>query len=419
MTIELINTGSELMLGRVLNRHQQWLCRQLADRGYVVARQVAVSDTAEDIRAAAAEALNRADVVITTGGLGPTSDDRTREAVAALLGLPLAEDPEVIAHLDAWCRTRKRVMPGAIRLQAQVPQGATVLPNTDGTAPGLIIPTGRDSNTWLIMLPGPPRELHPMFLGQVVPWLGANLPPRAAQIVRTLRSTGVPESLMQERIAPPLARLVDRGLEVGYCARPGEVDVRLCCSTLEAPAVVAEAENLVKNLMPDDFYGVEDDLLEAVVVRQLAASGRTLAVAESCTGGRLADRITDVPGASEVFLGGVVSYSNDLKQTLLGVRSETLAAHGAVSEEVAREMAIGARERLGADFALATTGIAGPTGGSEAKPVGTVFIALASAAGVQVQQRLNVFDRDTFKHVTTQQALAWLYREVSGHGGSA
>ncbi|MCB1128677.1 MAG: competence/damage-inducible protein A, partial [Verrucomicrobiae bacterium] len=200
MTIELINTGSELMVGRVLNRHQQWLCRQLADRGLVVARQVAVSDTAEDIRTAVAESLQRAQLVITTGGLGPTSDDRTREVVADLLELSLVEDSGVIAKLEAWFRSRNRVMPDTVRLQAQVPREATVLPNGHGTAPGLVIPVGAGPEAWLIMLPGPPRELHPMFLDQVVPWLDAHLPTRPVQVVRTLRSTGVPESVMQERI---------------------------------------------------------------------------------------------------------------------------------------------------------------------------------------------------------------------------
>ncbi|MCP5522613.1 MAG: competence/damage-inducible protein A [Verrucomicrobiales bacterium] len=417
MTIELINTGSELMVGRVLNRHQQWLCRQLADRGLVVARQVAVSDTAEDIRTAVAESLQRAQLVITTGGLGPTSDDRTREVVADLLELSLVEDSGVIAKLEAWFRSRNRVMPDTVRLQAQVPREATVLPNGHGTAPGLVIPVGAGPEAWLIMLPGPPRELHPMFLDQVVPWLDAHLPTRPVQVVRTLRSTGVPESVMQERIAPPLAHLVERGLDIGYCARPGEVDVRFTCSGPDAPAIVASAEARVRSLLPEDFYGEEDDLLEAVVVRALAASGRTLAVAESCTGGHLANRITDVPGASEVFVGGAVTYSNVPKQSLLGVGTDSLAAHGAVSETVVREMAAGARDRFGTDFALATTGIAGPGGGTDTKPVGTVFIALAAADGVEVVQQRNAYDRETFKHVTSQQALDWLRRRLRASGG--
>lgn len=407
------------MLGRVLNGHQQWLCRQLADRGLLVSRQVAVSDRAEDIRGAVAEAVGRAQVVITTGGLGPTSDDRTRDAVAGLFGLALVEDPGVIARLDAWARSRKRVMPDAIRLQALVPQGATVLPNHHGTAPGLVIAARRNPEVWVILLPGPPRELHPLFLDQVVPWLEAHVSPRPAQVVRTLRSTGVPESVMQERIAAPLAPLVERGLDIGYCARPGEVDVRLACVGFEAAAIVAQAEIGVLALMRDDFYGAEEDLLEAVVVRALAAVGRSVAVAESCTGGHLANRITDVPGASDVFPGGAITYSNALKVALLGVRPESLVTHGAVSETVAREMATGTRERFGADFALATTGIAGPTGGTAAKPVGTVFMALAAAGGVEVRRQLNPYDRETFKHVTSQQALDWLRRRLREEGATA
>jgi nicotinamide-nucleotide amidase len=218
--------------------------------------------------------------------------------------------------------------------------------------------------------------------------------------------------MVQETIAPPLAKLTAAGLEIGYCARPGEVDVRLTARGPRAEAQVGEAEAVVRGLVGKQLFGVAGESLEQVVVRLLTERQQTLAVAESCTGGRLADRVTDVPGASAVFVGGVVTYSNELKQRLLGVRADTLTTQGAVSETTAREMAEGARTRLGADFALATTGIAGPSGGTKTKPVGTVFIALATPNRTVVLPQLNRFDRDTFKNVTTQQALELLRREL-------
>ncbi|MHB1306600.1 MAG: competence/damage-inducible protein A [Limisphaerales bacterium] len=414
MNIEILNTGSELMLGRVLNSHQQWLCRQFADAGYVVRRQTAVPDTAPDIQQAIREALGRADLIVCTGGLGPTSDDLTRDAIAELFGRSLREDPTVVAALNDWCAARKRTPSAAVRIQAQVPDGATVLLNAHGTAPGLRMelgpnpysPTGHPA--WLVMLPGPPRELRPMFTQQVLPWVQQTFPLEACFVCHTLRSTGVAESTMQERLAASLADLVARGLEIGYCARPGEVDVRLSAATLEAAALVAAAEAITRERVGSNLYGEESDSLEAAVVKMLTSQHRTVAVAESCTGGRLASRLTDVPGASAVFLGGFITYSNELKQRLVGVRTETLATHGAVSEATAREMAEGARERTGADYALAVTGIAGPGGGTPEKPVGTVFIALASAVGTLVQHQLNVLDRETFKQLTSQQALELL-----------
>jgi nicotinamide-nucleotide amidase len=416
LKIEIINTGSELMLGRVLNTHQQWLCRQLADRGYLVARQVAVADTAADIRQAVSEAVTRADLVITTGGLGPTSDDLTRDAIADLLGLALHEDPAIWARIQSWFAARKRPLPASTRVQAQVPDGARVLPNDHGTAPGLLLDASGAADgrrpAWLVMLPGPPRELRPMFLEQVIPWLEGAFPTGAPFVCRTLRTTGIGESLVQEHIAGPLGEQVGAGLEIGYCARPGEVDVRLAARGERAQDLVGQAVALTRRLLRPFIFGEAEDSLEAVVVRELTAQGKTLVVAESCTGGRLASRITDVPGASVVFRGGVVSYSNELKHALLGVSAEVLAEHGAVSEPVARMMAEGARARLGADYALALTGIAGPGGGTEAKPVGTVFIALATPRQTTATRECNRYDRDTFKGISTQQALELLRREL-------
>ena len=418
LNVELINTGSELMLGRVLNTHQQWLCRRLADLGYVVTRQVAVADTGSAIEQAVREALGRADLIITTGGLGPTSDDITRDLVAQLLGRQLHEDAGVLANIERFFSERKRPMPASTRVQALVPEEATVLHNAHGTAPGLVMEVKPNrfrevrQSSWLVMLPGPPRELRPMFDELVVPLLRRELPLECAFVCRTLRTTGIGESLVQDRINAPLAALVAAGLEVGYCARIWQVDVRLAATGPEAARLVREAEAVVRALLAKQIFGEEDAELESVVVRLLTERKQTLALAESCTGGGIAHRVTNVPGASAVLLAGLVTYCNEAKAKFLGVRAATLIAHGAVSEPVAREMAEGARRETGADFALSVTGIAGPTGGSEAKPVGTVFIALASARGTAVLKQFNPYDRETFKQATANQALEMLRRAI-------
>jgi nicotinamide-nucleotide amidase len=418
--IEILNIGSELMLGRVLNTHQQWLCRQLTDRGYLVARQVAIADEAGPVQEALRESLARAELLIVTGGLGPTSDDLTREFVAGLLGVTCQHDEAVLKHIVDYFASRRRPMPESTKVQAMVPQGARVLMNAHGTAPGLIlqVPPGRyrEAGTWVVMLPGPPRELRPMFAEQVVPWLVQALPVEAEFVCRTLRTTGMGESRVEELIAPELKHLTDAGLTLGYCARVGEVDVRFVARGCGAQQTVSEAEGITRRLMGGHVFGVDDELIEDSIVQLLTARQQTLALAESCTGGFIANRITNVPGASAVLWGGVVSYANEAKQQWLGVQAGTLAAHGAVSEETAREMAAGARRAAGSTYALAVTGIAGPGGGTEEKPVGTVFIGLATPQGVTARKFFNRFDRETFKQVTSQQALEWLRRAMVENG---
>ena len=345
MKIELINTGSELLLGRVLNTHQQWLCRRLSDLGYTVDRQVAVPDTATDIQQAVRESLGRADLVIVTGGLGPTSDDITRDLIAQLLGKKLELDEAVFAEIKRFFAERKRPMPANNDVQAMVPEGATVLPNPFGTAPGLAMPVSPNpyradgAASWLVMLPGPPRELRPMFDAAVKPLVLREFALAEGFVCRTLRTSGVGESALQERIAPPMAALVAAGLEVGYCARAGQVDLRLIARGPAAAQVVRDAEIVAHRLLGEFVYGYDDDDMAGVIVRRLTASHQTVALAESCTGGYIANQITNVSGASAVFPGSYVTYSNEAKQSNLGVRAETLAAHGAVSAEVAREMA--------------------------------------------------------------------------------
>ncbi len=415
LKIEIVNTGSELMLGYVLNSHQQWICRQLSERGYVVTRQTAINDTAEDIQSAVREAIGRADIIVVTGGLGPTSDDRTRDFIAALLNRPLREDAEVLRRIEAFFGRRKRPVPASTRVQALIPDGANILQNEHGTAPGLAMsfPTASGPLAGLlVMLPGPPRELRPMFLNQVLPLIEERFGAAPDFCCSVLRTVGIGESFLEEKIATDLAPLIERGIDVGYCARVGEVDLRFVARHTEAVALVQQAEAIARKHLRTFIYGRDPDELNGVVVRLLTERKKTLALAESCTGGYIANRITNVSGASAVFPAGLVTYSNEAKQRFLGVRAETLVKHGAVSEPVAREMAEGARRETGADYALAVTGIAGPTGGTAEKPVGTVFIALATPERTEVKLNLNQYDRETFKFLTSQQALDLLRREL-------
>ncbi len=405
------------MLGSVLNTHQQWLSRELAGAGYEVIRQTAIADQGAQIRQALREALGRADFIIVTGGLGPTSDDLTREQVAGLLGKSLVMDDTILARLEAFFAERGRAMPDRARVQAQVPEGASVLENPNGTAPGLALEVRPNTfradgkASCVVMLPGPPRELRPMFTRHVLPLLRQKFPLTTPFVCRTLRTTGIAESVVEEKIAGLLLPLVRAGLELGYCARDGEVDVRLIARGEVAHKLVSDGEAIVRAQLAENVFGTQDDQLNAVVVGLLGGRKETLVLAESCTGGYVANRITDVPGASEVFPCGLVTYGNAAKSSLLGVRAETIARDGAVSEATAREMAEGARTRFGSNYAIGITGIAGPSGGTQAKPVGTVYIALASTPGTFVVNHINRYERRVFKQVTCRQALE-LLRQV-------
>ena len=410
MQAEVINTGSELLLGLVTNTHLGYLAGELAPCGISVARQVCVPD-GPPIREALAAALDRADLVFITGGLGPTTDDITREAAAELLGLPLLPDEEILSGIRERFARRGLPMADRVARQAMVPVGAEVLPNPNGTAPGLYFPPGVLGSRrarHLFLLPGPPRELRPMVQDYVLPKLRAILPASSMRERRIYRLTGIGESQVEERIGQ---KLEERGdLEVGYCARPSEVDFRL----IGPPGPLAQVEPDIRAVLGEWIYS-EGESLEAAIVRLLAEKHLTLATAESCTGGSLAGRITNVAGASDVFLAGYVTYANEAKENTLGVPCDLLAAHGAVSEPVAAAMAEGARRVSGAKFALSTTGIAGPGGGTESKPVGTVYLGLASEGHPTVVRRCYFpLDRITFKHMTTSAALDLLRRQVLG-----
>ncbi len=409
--VVVINTGTEILLGDVLNTHLTFIAQEIFPRGLRVDRQIAVPDGLP-IREALEENFATAEIIFVTGGLGPTTDDITREITAEMLELELTPDPELGRTITRRLERRGIRLTSRILRQAMVPQGAEVLPNDNGTAPGLYLaargtPTGQSPH--LFLLPGPPRELRPMFTASVVPILRRIVRREKPFAYRGYRIVGMGESYVEEAVGAELLAL--EGLELGYCARMGEVDLRL----IGSPEVLAQADLIVQTKLAASIFSTSSEDLEAVIVRQLTGRKETLAVAESCTGGFLAHRLTNVPGASEVFLAGYITYANEAKVAALGVPAEAIAESGAVSETVARAMAEGARQKSGATYALATTGIAGPGGGSEAKPVGTAFVALAGDGETVVKHLFFPTDRETFKQLAAQNALNLLRERLDSN----
>jgi nicotinamide-nucleotide amidase len=348
------------------------------------------------------EAVGRADAVIVTGGLGPTSDDLTREITAEVMGLELISDEASMRALEEFFALRGKVMAESNRKQALCPVGADILPNPNGTAPGIYVPPriNERSNCAVFLLPGPPRELYPMFHGEVVPRLRALAGVENFRDALVLKFTGVGESDFHQGIDADLAAVP--GLEYGYCAHIGEVDLRLigeadALATGRAIAVAAFGQFVISE---------DGSSMEKTVVRLLKERGMKFATAESCTGGLIANRITNVPGSSEVFTHGFVTYANEAKVGVLGVSADLIAEKGAVSEEVALAMADGALAASGADFAVSVTGIAGPSGGTEDKPVGTAWLAVAERGGVTEAFRVyHPRSRKDFKLAVSQSAL--------------
>ena len=414
MNVELVNTGTELLLGDTINTNAAWIGQRLAALGVQVTRQTIVPDGAV-IRTAIAEAAQRADVVLVSGGLGPTNDDLTRESTAELLNLDMELNAEVMQHLSDYFAKRGKPVSLATQRQAMVPRGAVVMPNNFGTAPGLYFPAELSaSQGWdahIFLLPGPPRELKPMVENQVETRLRTWLPDGISRRVLYLKVTGVGESDIVEAVEKQLEAIP--GLDLGYCIRNGDVDVRLA-----GPQVAVDAAaDVVRAALGDCIVSEDRRIIEEVIVQLLSERGQSLATAESCTGGTIANRITDVSGASRVFGHGWVTYANEAKHQRLGVPLELIETHGAVSEEVARAMAEGALKSSGADYALSVTGIAGPTGGTPEKPVGTVWIALASKnAETWAQKKFSPGSRDRFKLLTSQAALDMLRRRMLGIG---
>ena len=421
MDCELLTVGTELMLGLALDTNAAEAARLLAAAGIRVRRRASVADDVADLKDAVAAALERTGTVIVTGGLGPTKDDVTRQAVSELLGRPLVRDESILAALRERYRARGIAeMPAANAVQADVPQGAAVLPNRRGTAPGLWVEDARGRRA--ILLPGVPAEMRALLEETVIPRLleaGRTAgPPDRRTVIRslTLRTAGEPESALADRLGD-YERMLGPAVTLASLPSLAGVDVRLTAWGLEPAAADAALDKAAEALRPrigPALYGEGDDDLAAVVLHALEAVPATLATAESCTGGLLAGRLTSVPGSSRVYRGGVVAYHNDLKLDLLGVGADSLAAHGAVSEAVARQMAEGAARSLGADAAIAVTGIAGPDGGTPEKPRGTVWIAVRWKDAVRTFTHVFPGERDDVRQRAVQWALNYLRNLVAG-----
>jgi nicotinamide-nucleotide amidase len=417
MKIEVVTIGDELLLGFTIDTNGAHLARELSQYGVTVARRTSVGDGAGEIAGAVGEALDRTGAVITTGGLGPTSDDCTKPSVAALFGREMQLDESIVESLRQ--RWKARGWPGDLpesnKQQALIPSGATILENRHGSAPGIWLEDER--GRWVAMLPGVPREMRGMLADALLPRIRARLRGEPTVVAsRTIRTTGISESLLSDRIRE-IKDLDLEDLELAYLPGFEGVDLRLTARGLtahDADARFGRVGDALKAVAGDHVYGEGAADLAASVLDALRAAGKKIAVGESCTGGMLGARLTAVAGASDVVLGGVIAYHNDVKVRQLGVREQTLAVHGAVSEETAREMASGVRALLGTAVGVGITGIAGPDGGTSDKPVGTVCIA-ADLDGVLKSFRGSmVGDRHEVRQRSAQAALNLVRRMLAG-----
>lgn len=402
---EIIAAGSELLTPHRLDTNSLYLTGRLNELGIVLGGKCVVGDDRARLADAIRQALARAEVVIVTGGLGPTADDVTRDAASDAFGLRLEENGEILAGIRRRFDQRGIRMPEVNRRQALVPAGATILPNPRGTAPGLLIETGEQL---VLLLPGPPRELKPMFDAEVEPRLAARTGGRRV-LRRVLKVTGRSESQVEELAFPIYSTFgtPDAPVETTILAAPGQIELHVSAAGTDVGALTRTLDDAIRRLetaIGPAVFSTDGRSLEAVVGERLQTRGLRIAAAESCTGGGLVVRLTDVPGSSAWVLGGVIAYANDVKVEQLGVPETLIAAHGAVSEPVAQAMAEGVRVRLRADVGVAITGIAGPDGGSAEKPVGTVVVAMAGPA-TTVRTFHFLGDREVIRRFATTAAL--------------
>ena len=416
MNVEIVAIGTEILLGHLVDTNSAYIARTLSESGIDVYQKHAVGDNAVRLKAMLRGALDRADGVITTGGLGPTVDDLTKEAVASAVGTTLVLHEPSLRAIEERMRSFGRTGPLAennVR-QAILPAGCVVMDNPLGTAPGFI--TVPDDGTFVACMPGVPSEMKPMLANHLIPWIVRRYGIAEAIYTRTLHTVGISESLLDTKIES-LFRTLENP-KIAMLAHSGKVDVKLMAKAPDrsaADALIAPVEADVRARIGAGIFGVDDETLESALVARLTASHTTLSTAESLTGGSLADAIVRVAGASAIFLGGIVAYDNAVKSALLDVDDALLRAHGAVSEEVARAMALGACRRIGTDLALATTGIAGPGGATAEKPVGLVYVALGTARGDTIVRRLTLpGNRDDVRRRATLSALDLLWRYLDG-----
>ncbi len=403
MQATVLTIGDELLIGQVHDTNAAWLGEQLTLAGVIVRRMATVGDDENALQSELRRSLAESDLVITTGGLGPTEDDRTREGVAGLFGVELAFQAGILESIRERFALRGRYMPESNRSQAMVPDGFEVLANRLGTAPGLWreIREGEAAGSMLAVLPGVPYEMQHLFTEEVLPRVRRRGGLRSI-VHRTLRTAGIGESSLQEAAGDLFGVLSDT-LRLAWLPGPGGVRLRMTAFAGDretADGRIAQLEARLRDRIGGYIYGVDDETLEEVVGNMLRDRSLTVSVAESCTGGYLAHALTNIPGSSEYMAGGVVAYSNPAKIDVLGVSPDALRQHGAVSEVVAVQMAEGIRRLLGADLGLSTTGVAGPAGGTSEKPVGTVWIGYADAGGVEAHRLQLVRDRMLNKQLT-------------------
>lgn len=410
----ILSTGDELTTGRTLDTNANFIADKLVAAGLDVVAILVVGDYPDRLTWAWQEALRRAELVVATGGLGPTADDLTTETVAQLTGRSLRLDTGVAEGIRQRFEAMGRAMPENNLKQAQFPEGAVILPNPLGTAPGFRLDLStQQGGCHLIVLPGVPREMKPMIEEQVLPWIQQARGGNEVYLSHIFQTFGISESALDELVAGCVTPEEGR---IAFRAAFPQISVRLTVhgSPAEAPNRLAVLAARLRERIGTYAYGEGDTTMEAVVGDLLRQLGLTLALAESCSGGLLSHRLTDVPGSSNYLKGGIVAYANEVKKHIVGVRAETLAAHGAVSEETAVEMATGARRVLAADLGLAITGIAGPDGGTPEKPVGTVCFALATAKQVYHRRYQLWGGRDWVKILSSQIALDWVRRYLLG-----
>jgi len=409
MDAEIIAVGSELLTPQHTDTNSLYLTERLNSLGILVRFKTIVGDSKGDLEVALRAALERSPLIVLTGGLGPTEDDLTRDVVAEILGRPLHEVAELRRRIQDRYARLGRAMPENNLRQAQVPEGGEWLENRNGTAPGIWI---EHQSNIVVLLPGPPRELEPLFDANCVPRLervasGARIKTRVYKVV------GLPESEVDQLIAPLYRSYANPATTILASLGTIEVHLRARAATdQEAEARLAELGDKIELALGDHVYSTKGESLEEVVGMYLVMRQKTLAVAESCTGGLLAERLTRISGSSSYFLGGAVCYTNELKTRWAGVPADLIQAHGAVSQPVAQALAEGVRARAGASIGVGITGIAGPTGGSNDKPVGLVFVALADERGTQVRQFLFPGSRDRVRHWATQMALEMVRRRI-------
>ena len=416
--VELITIGDELLLGFTVDTNAAHISRTLAARGIEVVRRVTVGDDAGQIASAVQEALDRTGAVITTGGLGPTSDDMTKPAIARIFDREMKLDEGIASQLESRWRARFPTSgyPPSNRAQAEIPVGARILTNRHGSAPGIWLEDER--GRWVAMLPGVPREMRGMLSEELVPAIEARTPGSGSAIVSgTLRTTGIAESAIADLLGKDFFGGPDSelgALPLAYLPGVAGVDLRVTARgmpTDRAHALVKEAIARLRAALGKHAYGEDDADLAAIVLERCRSRGLTLAVAESCTGGMLGERITSIPGSSDVFVGGIIAYHNDVKREALGVRQGDLDAFGAVSEKIAMQMATGVRERMGADIGVSITGVAGPAGGSPEKPVGLVWIGVHGAE--KATRRIHTTgDRGEIRQRAVQAALEMVRRTL-------